>query len=373
MTEASLPKRDWILLPLVGLLTICLVTISGELIARQVFSPQRSSLYSCSSASGPSGSIRGIPNSVCSEDGSLTGHVEYRFNGFGYRAGMELGAKPPGTYRIVMTGSSIAFGEYVRRESTIAALLPTELSRLTGRKVELYNEGMIIGFPRSVSLRFDDLVAANPDMILWIVTTVDVERVSQLSFDREVPYKRGLASGALKMLKSSRAGMLLEQFVYKSKNRSVKHYLMGAASPEFLRASMGAARLRRQLEEFDSYVAEIEGRATAAGVPVVVVMVPDRREVATISMGEWPAGDDPYKLGDEVRAIVVRHGGTYVDILSDFRDVPNPELHFFPILNHPDADGHAIISRLLAKELTSGSIPALKPGTQMQIAPEKGP
>jgi len=37
------------------------------------------------------------------------------------------------------------------------------------------------------------------------------------------------------------------------------------------------------------------------------------------------AGHDPYKLSDEVRSIVVSHGGTYADILPDYRGVPNPE------------------------------------------------
>jgi hypothetical protein len=36
--ETRLPRRDWILLPVLGLLTICLLAASSELIARRVFS-----------------------------------------------------------------------------------------------------------------------------------------------------------------------------------------------------------------------------------------------------------------------------------------------------------------------------------------------
>jgi hypothetical protein len=368
--EARLPRRDWILLPMLSVLTICLIAASGELIARQVSTPTKSNINSCLSNGSSSRSIRGIPNSVCLEEGSETGRVDYRMNADGYRGEVEIGPKPPGSYRIVMTGSSFVFGEHVPLRKTIAELLPAELSQLTGKKVELYNEGMMGGFPGSIALRFNDLVAARPDMILWIVTAYDIEHSSQFSFEPAVAEKKGLASRALQTVKSCRIGTLLEQYVYNSPNNPVKLHLMGAGSPGFLRAVI-SPELRHHLLEFEGYFADVEGRAKALGIPIVVVMVPGRSQAAMISMETLPAGYNPYKLGEEVRDIVVRHGGIYVDILPDFRDVSNPERLWFPIANHPNVDGHAIISRMLAKELTTGSIPALKADMSMQIALEK--
>ena len=54
-----------------------------------------------------------------------------------------------------MVGSSVCDGSGVKREQTIAALLPAELLRQrTGRRVELYNEGMAgWGTPRRTSPR----------------------------------------------------------------------------------------------------------------------------------------------------------------------------------------------------------------------------
>jgi hypothetical protein len=100
--------------------------------------------------------------------------------------------------------------------------------------------------------------------------------------------------------------------------------------------------------------------------------VPNRPQVAMISMGDWPAGYDPFKLEDEVRASIVRRGGRFIDILPDYRGVPGPERDYFPVDGHPDADGHAIIARFLAKELTSGAVPALKASTPPGIAMEPG-
>ena len=91
-----------------------------------------------------------------------------------------------------------------------------------------------------------------------------------------------------------------------------------------------------------------------------------------VSMGQWPQGYDPYKLDDELRAVIQANGGTYIDILSNFRKIPNPEQYYFPVDGHLDAEGHAVISGLLTESLTGGAIPALKAAPQPQIALTQG-
>lgn len=102
------------------------------------------------------------------------------------------------------------------------------------------------------------------------------------------------------------------------------------------------------------------------------VYVPNRAQAAMISMGKWAAGYDPYKFGEELRAIITRHGGTYIDILPGFRSLPNPGQYYFPVDGHPDARGHAIISGFLAREITSGAVPALKAIAQPPDASRQG-
>jgi hypothetical protein len=91
-----------------------------------------------------------------------------------------------------------------------------------------------------------------------------------------------------------------------------------------------------------------------------------------ISTREWPAGFDPYKMDNELRTIVVNHGGTYIDILPDYRNIPNPAQGYLPVDGHPNAEGHAMISRMLAEELTNGAIPALRVTAQPQVVQESG-
>jgi hypothetical protein len=113
------------------------------------------------------------------------------------------------------------------------------------------------------------------------------------------------------------------------------------------------------LKEFDGYAAQIEDKAKEEHIPIVAVFVPSRVHAAILSMKERPVGLDPYKLDQEVRDVIERHGGLYIDILHDYSEVPGSEEHYYPTDGHPDADGQAMISEFLARRLTPGSIPQL--------------
>jgi hypothetical protein len=126
----------------------------------------------------------------------------------------------------------------------------------------------------------------------------------------------------------------------------------------FLKAKPDLA-WRTQLQQFDRYVADIETKASAAGTPLIVTVLPEGVQAALISTGQWPAGLNPYQFGEQVRSIAQRHGGTYIDVLHGFRNLPDPEQYYYPMDPHPDAEGHKIFSELLAKALTTGAVPAL--------------
>jgi hypothetical protein len=129
----------------------------------------------------------GIPNRVCTDKTRETALVDYKLNGCGYR--MEQGCGPPaqGTYRIVMIGSSIAMGVWVPREKSVAALLQQQLSQETGHTIEVYNESMLAEHPQVVALRFNEVLSAKPNMVLWILTSYDLDVVT---IDPRLPYAK---------------------------------------------------------------------------------------------------------------------------------------------------------------------------------------
>jgi len=376
--QQKLPRRDRILLPLIALLTICLFGGALEFLALRLFPISMQVGEDCMRLDDPLTGIRGTPNSTCWEKPSEGELMEYHFNSSGYRSNVNFGPKTKGTYRIVMVGTSFATGLRVAEKGTFADLLPEELSQLTGRKVELYNEAIVRRLPDVIANHFNEVLKFQPDMILWIVTRADIQSsaldppLSKLEPRARNPLERiwlnlrhdfesqSFAAAIAKTVDGSRIAFLLRHYLYKSQSQYVKSYLIAADTEMGYLKTSPSVEWQNRLLQFDAAANSISAQAKAAGVPVVAVFLPRGPQAAMISLGEWPAGYDPYKIDDEVRAIIERHGETYIDILPGFRTISNPERGFFRVEGHPNVTGHAIISDLLAKQLTNGAVPALK-------------
>jgi hypothetical protein len=116
--QAKLPRRDWILLPLICLLTVGTLAVGTELSARRLFYRPPSTNGKCMQFVDPSAGLGAIPNAVCRTQ-SEGRWMEYRFNSCGFRTNIDCKApKSPGAYRIVMSGSSTAMGLGVPQEKS---------------------------------------------------------------------------------------------------------------------------------------------------------------------------------------------------------------------------------------------------------------
>jgi hypothetical protein len=359
----------------VGLLTILLLGGSVELVSRRLLVRFPYVGENCLTVIDAAVGSQGIPNCVVTEKISEGVVTEYKFNRNGYRDNADFTPKAAGIYRIVLVGSSIAAGFRVPEEQTITTLLPAELSKRTGRKVEVYSEGLPWRSPRNTAHDLKDAIAVNPNMILWIISPLDVGdpakvpqkdaddflksqnktwRVIQTAFATE-SFQEAVAT----LFSHTWSGKLLRDLLFNSPSRYVQSSLMGTDyQKDFLRSQPGP-EWSRQLAEFDESAAEIAGQTKEAGIPLVAVLVPDRAQVAMVSMmDERPKDFDPYKLGNELRTILESHGGIYLDIVPDFRTVPNPQLGWFATDGHPNARGHAMIADFLTAKLANVMVPA---------------
>jgi hypothetical protein len=249
----KLPRRDWVMLPLIGLLTFCLLAACSHLIARSELSTSQTSFSDCLVANDTTTGVRAIPNSVCWVKAGESKLIEYKFNKCGMRADFECAPKVPGTFRIAAIGSSYTLGDQVNNQDAFASRLPVELSQLTGRNVELYNNGMLWGVPHSTSLRFNAVLRNQaPDMILWTLTPWDIQnstvvlplskrqsdqagpqRTASMSVPAAVHRLRGYftkdeippsVSAEILLIKA-----MLQHFLYRSQSLYLKSYLMNAS------------------------------------------------------------------------------------------------------------------------------------------------
>jgi hypothetical protein len=372
--EKKLPLRDWFFLPLLALLTVVTLTAALDEIAGRIYPESGNVGHDCI-VEDPRTGVHGIPNCVSSEKHPETPLIEYRFNNCGHVAGMPCEGKVPGVFRIVMIGSSTAMGFGVARERSFAALLPEELSRRTGRRIELYNESLVRSFPRTIALNFREVREASPDLILWILTAADIRGElppphSQLT---EGDTESGRTSGSRLLRRVQRAitsgsardevlsvwdqhsiSLLARHLLYQSPSLYVKSYLMQGDEAGFLRTPPNV-EWQNRLRLLDGYTADIEAQAKTAGVPLAAVFLPTRGQAAMLSSGEWPKGYDPFLLDDTVRSIVTARGAVYIDVVPDFRGIANAERIYFPVDGHLNPAGHKVVSSLLAAKL-SGAI-----------------
>lgn len=380
----SLPRRDLILLPMLSLLTVLFLVGSTEFVARRIFTTTKATgVFGCLVFDDPIG-VRAIPNSVCQEKAPEGEQMEYRFNSCGHRAGMECGPKPAGVYRIVTLGSSMTLGAPAAREKTFAALLPIELSRLTGRKVELYNEAMSFRYPDQTASHFNEILSEDPDLILWTLNPVDLQRVPpELSSIAGVPRPLTLSQWVSHAAKGVSAAKSLSALLGHLFERTRTRYLLldvlyDASQSLYVSASLmesdekvGYLRTQptqlwqKRLHGLDGDIANVEDLARKAHVPLVTVLLPRHAEASMVSMGTWPDGFNPYQLDQELRSLVTRNGGIYVDILPHFRYVSNPQLYYYPVDTHYNPKGHIAVADFLAKEL-AGAVPQLKSSAVVQ-------
>lgn len=398
-SEQKLPSRDWFLLPALSILTIIFLFAFADLLSHLMFS-RFDNVHACLIANDPSTGLRGVPNCTCMDKRYEYPFIEYKFNSSGYRSRMDFRPKQSDTYRIVLVGSSFSFGLGVPNENTFGAQLPQKLSTLTGRKVELYNQAMYLGTPHSTALRFNDAIAANPDLILWEVSPWDIEESSSLGLimdkthnetDEEVAWEersleeRSSTAQPLitrlkyqfllvklrskKLLNITQIRTAFQHYLFQSPSIYLNNYLKSDDKRAGFLKSEFSPNWQNNLHQFEIYASDVSERAKAAGVPLVIVLLPDYGQASMLSKGEWANGNDPFKLDNELRAIITRHGGTSISILQDFRNIPNPAELFYPVDDHPNVNGNAVISNMLARELTNGNIHALNATSTQLNAP----
>jgi hypothetical protein len=385
IAKKPIPRHDWILLPIVGLVTIAVLVAAAELLARFFFPASTADLQHCFVSKNSDEGVQGIPNGVCRDKrADEPQFVVYRLNQCGHRSELPCGSKPPATSRIVLVGSSIAFGPGVPREATYPAMLPADLSRLTGRTVDVYNEGTFGALPfHNMASHFDEIRAARPDMILWVIGIYDVEAkatqernnpvaaegpqsaTKKTSFWDRLPgalapqtLQTEIRSGLVK----SRAGVVFRAFIsqHESERAFVSSYLAnGDREAGFLKAEPSEQWVHNE-SVFDQYAAAVAQQARAAHIPLFVVFAPNAAQAEMISLNAWSPEYDPYRLDRELQPVLARNGATFIDILPDFRGVQNPRQYYFPVDGHPNAGGHALLERMLLSEFSKRGLPALK-------------
>ncbi len=368
---ARLPRRDFLLLPLISLATILVMLGLSEITARYVFVERWRG--SCGVPDDLHG-YRFKPNCTAYVQAAEGPEVESAFNDCGYRTKEPCAPPPPGTIRVATLGASTAEGLKVQYDQIFLALTGKSLTQLCNRPVEFQNMGVAGYKPLDQYLRVDEALALKPDIVMMVIVPFDMEeatdpkrlanrknpellRRAKLADDAATQPSHGLYEYVGDLVSNSRAIVAAQHFLYQDPATYTRLYLALGDKAGFLRVPLSPAWERR-LADLDLLLGEMADKIHAAGVPFFLVLGPLHAQAALLDPASRPPGIDPFAFGRRVAAIAAAHGILFMDALEGFPRTGRPDQAFYPVDGHMNAEGHQIFADALTRRFVDGSFPA---------------
>ncbi len=364
---AKLPVRDYILIPLIGLFTFFFLLGASEFSARVVWPEQTNDVCVHTDRFGV---LQARPNCTSTTKIAEGPAVKYRFNECGYRTFDSCGAKPAGTLRLVMLGSSITEGLHVPYEQTFAQLTARALAHATGRNVQIENLGLATLSPLNCYHKVDEAIALDPDAVVYAVAPFDLDQTMdpvQLA-NRNNP--RAASTGPLahyakptllkalqRALNESRTFLVAQHFLFSNTETFLRIYLAYGDKADYLRQPV-SARWQARYSDFNLVLTDMARRFHNDGIPLLLMAVPSRPEAALLSVDHPPPHSDAFAFDRTLQQMASKLDVGYVDGVREFAGVRHSDKLFYIVESHITGGGHALLARALVRKCLDGSVPA---------------
>lgn len=273
--------------------------------------------------------------------------VRYAHNALGFRGGDRPFEKPPGTFRIVGIGDSFTYGIGVDGHATFLARIEAALAVRSPHPVEAINLGIPRYWPEPESLVLEHYgLRFRPDIVIVGVLPNDVADT------RTGVAGLGVSRGYLITSRARRLGGIGHWLYLRS---HVARVLIGQAlagdtrdgKPELPGEDEDAAWARMG-EAFDRMVrlsATVDAR-------IVFLHIPQIRGWMTA------AGEDALTPPARLRRFCAARDCQVIDVAPAMQAHPQPDSLYYPKDGHCTEAGHALIARVVMRELEAqGALP----------------
>jgi lysophospholipase L1-like esterase len=286
---------------------------------------------------------------------SDTGDVLYRINEDGFRGPRHARPKPPGVFRVVVMGDSIAFGYAVEEarsfprvlEARLADLVPAARVEVVNLGVGGYNAWNEAELLRDVGLGYEpDLVLAqfcindlnDPSAHFDAQTRLELSAIPDEAFPdpalRRAP--RRPPSPWLGACARSRLCEIARDLWLAARESEVDDAMKRAAVQPV------SADDRPEWRWLEARYREMAATAGGAGARFAVLAFPYRAQLA---------GREPHPVQRRVLELAARHGWDAVDPLDDFRRARAEGARLFIDWWHPTPEGHRLAAEAALREL----------------------
>jgi hypothetical protein len=347
-----LPRRDFVLLPLIFVMTIVTLLVGGEAAARLIY-VQADDVDRClySTTSGP----RHRP--FCSSrdkvwDGPWVTQV---YNACGYRTAEPCTPRPPGALRVVVLGSSVAQGSKVDYAESFAARSSAALSDECGASVDFQNLASSGEYLDRVDLRIPEALALRPSAIVMMIGVHDVMHLKEdPPPEREQAERPGPFNlhAILTTMRDSRLVLVIEGQLYKDTAFHVRGFLLRGDAGDYVRSPL-SEQWRQRVTDLGDLLGRITALTAPAQVPVLLFYFPERPQAALAAEASARPGIDPLALGEALGAEAAKQNVRFFDTTRAFAEAPDFQSLYYVTDGHPRPPGHAVLATVVQQALLS--------------------
>jgi hypothetical protein len=332
-----LPNDDYVVLPLLSLLTICVTLLGLELAARWYW-PEIAA-DACEFHDETNG-FQFRPNCrsfVKAFEGPL---VSNQYNECGFRTAEPCSSRLPKQLRVAVIGTSVSRGYLVPYPQTFAALATQRLTELCARPIDFQNLATeSVDLPK-LPRQTEQALSLKPDAIVMAMTAYDVQQVvSGSSAVARLSPRQWVA----RQLNVMRLFNVLKYFRNRDPAVFLDNFLKLGATADYLRAPL-AELWAPQLRALDDLFERTAQLARHDDVPIVVMFVPLLPQVLLAKPEFARPGVDPFQLSRLVGTIAQNHGIAYADDTLSFAAAADVGALFYRVDGHPNGLGHALIA-----------------------------
>jgi hypothetical protein len=348
--EWRLPPRDYVLLPLIFLMTIVVLLAGGEVAARVIY-VQDDAVEPCEYST-PLG-FRYHP--MCTSHTKVWEGpwITQHFNACGYRSANSCGPLPPGSRRVVVVGSSTARGALVNYDDSFAARAAAALTRQCGGLVDFQDLGTEPTDVNRIDLRMKETLGLHPSAIVMTIGPFDLVHLRDPppapGTEPEEPFT---LRTVVNMLRESRLFLLMQYHLYSDPDFQIRAFLLNGDPADYVRRPLSAAWQQR-VDNLGDLLRRITAQTAPAHVPLLLVYIPERAQVALAKLRYDPPGVDPFVLGDALDKVAARYGVRFVDSTRAFAAAPDFQSLFYLTDGHPQAGGHAALAGVVEQGVLS--------------------
>ena len=342
-----LPRRDYLLLPLIFVMTIIVLLVGGEVSARLIY-VQDDDAEPCEylTATGYRYHPMCTSRTKVWEGPWTTQH----FNACGYPSAAPCTKLPAGSLRVVVFGSSTARGALVNFDRSFSTLAATALSHSCGRGVDFQNLGTEPADVDRIDLRVPEAMALKPSAIVMMVGSFDIMHLKDpppTGEGAEPPLRFNL-HGAVQLLRDSRLFLLMQYELYKDPSFQIRAFLLNGDDADAVRPPLSAA-WRQRVADFGDLLDRITRQT--GHVPLLLLYTPGRAPVAMERPAVKPPGVDPLALGAALKQVAERDGVRFVDTTDAMASAVDFQSLYYLTDGHLTDAGQAVLAGVVERGL----------------------